>query len=155
VIPPPPSVAEPPPAASTAPPSATTAAGAGTGTGTGGGNGSGTGTGTGSGEGPGSGSGKGGGEGGGLGGFRAESKMLVVPQIDGVPKELRGKSAEATFWVSATGVVTDVKIAPPILNKDYAKKMDLAMRAYTFTPARDAKGNKIADVVTITFSFGK
>jgi len=150
VTPPPPAA---PPAASTEPPSASTVAGAGTGTGTGGGNGSGTGTGTGSGQGPGSGSGTGGGNGGGTGGFGPDPKQLIVPGLD-APKELRGKNFEVIFSVTATGVVSDVKITPPIANKGYAKKFDEAMRGYTFRPARDAAGNKIAGTYVYTFTMG-
>jgi outer membrane biosynthesis protein TonB len=154
VIPPPPTASEPPPAVSPAPSSASTVAAAGTGTGTGGGNGSGTGTGTGSGEGPGSGSGKGGGNGGGLGGFPPESKQMVLPPLEGVPKELRNRSVEVTFFITAAGIVSDLKVVPAITNKDFAKKFDAIMRGYTFKPARDAAGNKIASVYPMTITFG-
>ena len=154
VIPPPPSATEPPPAASPSPSAASSVAGAGTGTGTGGGNGSGTGTGTGSGQGPGEGSGKGGGTGGGNGGFPPETKGLILPPVEGVPKELRGKPIDVTFWVNAAGIVTDVKVSPPIANKTFAKKFDEIMRGYTFKPGRDAAGNKVAGVTTQSVTFG-
>lgn len=156
VIPPPPAATEPPPAAASAPPAANTAATAGTGTGTGGGNGSGTGTGTGSGEGPGSGSGKGGGTGGGMGGFPPENKQLSIPSFENVPKELRAKAVEVTFFVTAAGIVSDVTVSPAISNKGFAKKFDEVIRGFTFKPARDSLGNKVAGVahITVTF-FGK
>ena len=160
VVPPPPVpvpvpvATEPPTTVVPAAAAASPVAAAGSGTGTGGGNGSGAGTGTGSGEGPGTGSGKGGGSGAGLGGFLPESKFLSVPPIDGTPKELRGKAVEVTFYITAAGLVSDIKVAPPILNKDFARKFDVMMRGYTFKPARDAAGNKIASVYPITFTFG-
>lgn len=156
VIPPPPTTIPPaaPPPATADPNSASTVAAAGTGTGTGGGNGSGSGAGNGSGEGPGSGSGKGGGTGLGNGGVLAESKGLILPPLDGVPKELRGKPVDVTFYVAATGTVTDLSVAPPITNRDFAKKFDAIMRGYTFRPARDAAGNKIASVLLMTVTFG-
>ena len=154
VIPPPPSVAEPQPAAATAPVAASTVAAAGTGTGTGGGSGSGTGTGTGSGEGPGTGSGKGGGNGGGNGGFPPDPKQLILPPIEGIPKELRGKEIGVTFYVTVTGVVSDIKVVPAIANKSFAKKFDEIMRGYTFKPAKDAAGNKVPGTFFYAITLG-
>ena len=143
----------PPPAAATAAPSpASSATTAGTGAGTGGGNGTGNGPGSGSGQGPGSGSGSGGGNG--AGGVPPISKQMILPPTDGVPKELRGKTIQVTFYVTALGLVSDVKIEPPIENRAFARKIDEITRRYTFTPARDAAGNKIASVYPILFTFG-
>ena len=152
---PPPVVPQPvpPPAPAAAEPSAANAAPtAGTGAGTGGGNGTGEGPGTGSGKGPGSGSGSGGGNG--AGGAPPISKQMILPPTDGVPKELHGKTIEVTFYVTALGLVSDVKIDPAIENRAFARKIDEIMRRYTFTPARDAAGNKIASIYPIQFTFG-
>ncbi len=91
-----------------------------------------------------------------MGGFPPENKQLIIPPIEGVPKDLRSKSVEVTFFVTAAGIVTDVHVVPTIANKDYARKFDEIMRGYTFKPARDSVGNKVAGVahVTVTF-FGK
>jgi outer membrane biosynthesis protein TonB len=154
VIPPPPA-AEPPPAAVQAPAAAASSvAAAGTGTGTGGGSGTGTGTGTGSGQGPGTGSGTGGGTGGGNGGFPPVNKQMIVPPIEGVPKELRGKTVEVTFYVTAAGLVSEIKVVPAIANKGFSQKFDEIMRGYVFTPGRDAAGNKVPGVVTFQITFG-
>ena len=154
VIPPPPTATEPPPAVTLAPTSANVAAGAGTGTGTGGGNGTGTGTGTGSGEGPGTGSGKGGGTGSGRGGSEPTPGQMIFPPMEGYPKELRGKTLDVRFTLSETGAITELKVTPPIVNKDFAKKFDLIMRGYTFRPARDSTGKKVASTYLYTFIFG-
>ena len=152
VTPPPPPV---PPAAVVADPSpASPGAAAGAGTGSGGGTGSGQGPGRGSGQGPGSGSGSGGGNGGGRGGFPPVNKQMIIPPTDGVPKELRGKEIEVTFYVTAAGRVSDVKVKPPIANRSFAQKFDEIMRGYTFTPGRDAAGNKVPGVVAIVITFG-
>ena len=147
VVPPPAPVAAPPPAAASP-------ATAGTGGGTGGGTGTGEGPGSGSGRGPGSGGGSGGGNGGGNAGSPPESKQMIIPPVDGVPKELRGKTVEVTFFVTAAGLVSDVKVAPPIANNGYARKFDEVMRGYTFKPARDPAGNRIAGTTTVQVSFG-
>lgn len=153
VIPPPPVQPPAPPPASADPnPPASTVAAAGTGTGTGGGNGSGSGTGTGSGQGPGSGSGSGGGNGGGRGGFPPENKQLVIPNLD-APKKLRGKSVEVTFMVSAEGRVTSFTVAPPIEDRNYAKKFDEIIRDFQFKPARDPSGKAVAGTMTMVFTF--
>lgn len=154
IVPPPvvPQPVPPPAAAASEPAAASPAPTAGTGTGTGGGNGTGEGPGTGSGKGPGSGSGSGGGNG--TGGSPPISKQMILPPTDGVPKELHGKTIEVTFYVTALGLVSDVKIEPPIENRAFARKIDEIMRRYTFTPARDAAGNKIASIYPIQFTFG-
>ena len=107
----------------------------------------------GSGKGPGSGSGSGGGNG--AGAAPPSSKQMIVPPLEGIPKELRGKTIEVTFYVTALGIVSDLKIDPPIENRTFARKIDEIMRHYTFTPARDAAGNKIASVYPIQITFGE
>jgi hypothetical protein len=134
--------------ASTAP------AAAGTGGGSGGGEGTGTGTGKGSGVGPGSGSGTGGGDGGGNGGFPPVGKQMILPPTEGVPKELRGVELEVVFFVTATGTVSDLRVKPEIKNKDFAKKFDTVMRGYTFVPARNAAGEKVAGTSVYTVTMG-
>jgi len=141
----------PPPASD--PATASAAPTAGTGTGTGGGNGTGEGPGSGSGKGPGSGGGSGGGNG--AGAAPPSSKQMIVPPLEGIPKELRGKTIEVTFYITALGIVSDLKIDPPIENRAFARKIDEIMRHYTFTPARDAAGNKIASVYPIQITFGE
>lgn len=152
VIPPPPPAVQPP-----APPApgaivtgttagAGTGSGAGSGTGTGGGNGSGTGTGNGSGTGTGNGNGK--------GGAPPVNKQMIVPPIDHLPKDLRGKTVEVEFTVTATGVVAAVSVAPPIEDHNYARRFDEVMRGYRFTPAKDSAGNDVAGTVTIGVTFG-
>ena len=126
----------------------------GTGTGTGGGNGTGVGTGNGSGRGPGSGSGSGGGNGDGQGGSPARPKQMILPPVDGIPKELRGKTITVTYTISAGGLVVNVSVDPPIENRGFAKKFDEIMRGYTFTAARDAAGNKIESQFVYQVTFG-
>jgi hypothetical protein len=79
---------------------------------------------------------------------------MVMPPTENVPKEVRGQVEEVTFYISATGVVTDLKVAPVIQNRGYARKFDEVMRGYTFKPARDAAGNKIASVLTMQVTIG-
>ncbi len=147
----PPPITPPPPAP--APVGAATGT-QGTGGGTGGGEGTGTGPGSGSGVGPVSGGGTGGGTGG--GGERGSppaSRTMIWPPVDRIPRTLRGKSVEVTFYIDAQGIVTDLNVAPPIADRGYARKFDEAMRIYRFRPARDADGRIVAGVTTITVSF--
>lgn len=147
----PPPVIPPPPAP--APTGAATGT-QGTGGGTGGGEGTGTGPGSGSGVGPGSGGGTGGGTGGGgQRGTPPESRTLIWPPVDNIPRALRGKSVEVTFYIDATGVVTDLSISPAIADRRYAKQVDEAMRAYRFRPARDADGRVVASVYIVDLNF--
>ena len=82
------------------------------------------------------------------------SKQMVMPPLEGYPKELRNKSFEITFFIAASGVVSDLKVVPAITNKDFAKKFDQIMRAYTFRPGQDSLGNKVAGVFVYTVTFG-
>jgi outer membrane biosynthesis protein TonB len=79
---------------------------------------------------------------------------MILPPTDGVPKELHGKTIAVIFSVTAVGRVSDLRIEPAIENRAFARKIDEIMRGYTFKPARDAAGNKIASVDTIQVTFG-
>lgn len=126
----------------------------GTGGGTGGGQGTGTGTGEGSGVGPGSGGGTGGGTGGGgRRGRPPEPRTLIIPPIDNIPRALRGKSVEVTFYIDVTGKVTDISVSPPIADRGFARKFDEAMRSYRFRPARDSEDRIVAGVFPVTLTF--
>lgn len=143
----------PPPPAPT-PPAGNPGGTQGTGGGSGGGQGTGTGPGTGSGVGPGSGGGSGGGTGGGgQRGRPPESRAMILPPIDNVPRSLRGKSVEVTFHIDATGVVTALEVVPPIADRGYARKFDEAMRGYRFRPARDADNRAVAGLLVMTVNF--
>jgi protein TonB len=140
------------------PPSPAPAGGAtgtqGTGGGSGGGEGTGTGPGTGSGVGPGSGGGTGGGSGGGgRRGSPPDPRTLILPPIDGVPRALRGDSVSVTFYIDATGQVSDIRVEPQIENRGFARQFDVAMRGYRFRPARDADGRAVAGVYVVILSF--
>jgi len=155
VIPPPPTPQPvPPPAAIADPAPASTVAAPGSGAGSGGGNGTGTGTGNGGGQGPGSGSGSGGGTGGGNGGSPPESKQMTVPPMEKTPKELRGKSVDITFDVSADGRVLGFVISPPIENAGFAKRFDEVLREFRFKPGRDAQGKPVRAPFQMTITFG-
>lgn len=143
----------PPPPAPT-PPAGNPGGTQGTGGGSGGGEGTGTGPGQGSGVGPGSGGGSGGGTGGGgQRGRPPESRALILPPIDNIPRALRGRSVEVTFHIDATGVVTALEVVPPIADRGYARKFDEAMRGYRFRPARDADDRAVAGILVMTVNF--
>jgi protein TonB len=132
-----------------APISAGAAGSAGSGGGSGGGDGTGSGPGTGSGVGPGSGGGTGGGTGGGgKRGTPPENRMMIFPPLDNIPKQLRGLDFDVTFWVDATGRVTDLLVEPMISDRKYATKFDELMREYRFKPARDGDGRIVAGTIT-------
>jgi TonB family protein len=76
-----------------------------------------------------------------------------MPPIDNIPRPLRGKSVEVTFYIDTQGNVTDLSVAPPIADRGYARKFDEAMRIYRFRPARDADDRVVAGVTTITVTF--
>ena len=69
------------------------------------------------------------------------------------PKQLKGKSVAVLFSVAQDGTVTDVVVTPPIANQSWAKKFDEIIRAFRFTPAKDAAGKPHADTLTVTFTF--
>jgi hypothetical protein len=79
---------------------------------------------------------------------------MILPPTEGVPKELRGLEIEVIFYVTATGTVSDVKVKPEIKNKDFAKKFDTVMRGYTFTPARNPAGEKVAGIFVYNIILG-
>lgn len=72
--------------------------------------------------------------------------------FDTPPKELRGISLSVTFWVRADGKVERYEVAPPIKDRDYAKKFDQVMRAFRFTPATTPDGKRVAGVTRISFT---
>ncbi|HRP08712.1 MAG TPA: hypothetical protein PLL69_09510 [Gemmatimonadales bacterium] len=126
----------------------------GSGGGSGGGQGTGTRPGQGSGIGPGSGGGSGGGTGGGgRRGRPPEPRTLIIPPIDNIPRALRGRSVEVTFYIDVTGVVTDIRVSPPISDRGFARKFDEAMRSYRFRPARDSEDRIVAGVFPVTLTF--
>lgn len=124
--------------------------GAGTGTGSGGGSGTGQGRGVGAGRGAGSGPGDGGGGGG--TGTAPEPRQLVLPPED-VPKELKGRSLQVTFWIGAGGQVQRIAVAPAISNGKFARKFEDTMRNYRFRPARSPAGFPVAGSTTLTVAF--
>jgi len=147
--PPPPPDSTPPAAPVTAAPSAAPSGGeAGAGPGTGGGAGGGVGTGVGPGTGAGAGPGTGGGGGGGTG-RKVEIRRIVLPPMEGAPKELQGAPLAVTFWVSATGKVLRLEVQPEIHDRGYARKFAEAMQGYEFRPARGPDGSPVADTVTV------
>lgn len=121
--------------------------GAGKGPGQGGGDGGGTGGGSGSAHGP----GRGGGGGGGTG---PESRQLILPPNDKVPKALRGQEIIVTFWISATGQVLRVTESPPLADTDFRRRFEAAMTAYRFQPARDSLGLAIPSTYPMTIILG-
>lgn len=149
VKPPPPELKPLAAAPDSAPTGAQRAAGAGGGAG--GGEGTGRGPGTGSGVGPGSGGGSGGGRGTGDGGSPPVEKRMILPPLD-APKSMRGKVVQVVMTVDTLGQVSALDISPPIADRGYARRFDEVMRAYRFTPARDATGKKISASKTWTIT---
>lgn len=126
--------------------------------GAGGGSGGGSGGGAGPGSGPGSGPGNAGGGGGapadsGRGGARPpEPRQLILPPFD-YPRSMRGQSIDVTFHVLADGRVDHVVFVPEIPDRSYAKKLEDAMRAYRFRPARSADGQAVPGIAIVKVSF--
>ena len=128
---------------------ASASASAGSGTGTGGGSGSGSGPGTGAGAGPGTGTG-------GTApldsvGGRArppEPTRVILPPFD-YPRTMRGQSIDVNFFVLADGRVERVVFIPDVSDRAYARKLEDAMRAYRFRPARSASGQAIPGVAVV------
>jgi hypothetical protein len=148
-----------PPIAPPTPPPADTiqrpAGGAGT-TGTGGGTGGGTGPGSGPGTGPGSGPGTGGtgtpADSARPAGRPPEPRQLILPPFD-YPKSMRGRTIQVTFFVLADGKVDHVVFGDEIPDRGYARKLEDAMRAYRFRPARSAAGLPVPGHTTLSISF--
>ena len=129
------------PAGAGLPTSASTVAAAGTGTGTGGGNGTGTGTGNGSGRARAAAAVTGGGTGGGNGGFPPVNKQMILPPIDGVPKELRGKPVDVTFYRQRRPAPSPTsRWRRRSRTADSRRNSTKPCAAIAFTPGRDAGG---------------
>lgn len=78
---------------------------------------------------------------------------MILPPIDDVPKSLRGKTVQVTFSIDVVGVVRDVTVEPPITDKKFSRKFDETMRNYRFRPARNADGQPVVGVTTVTVTF--
>jgi TonB family protein len=59
------------------------------------------------------------------------------------------------FQIGADGRVTDIDVVPPITDKKFARKFDEVMRGYRFRPARDAEGQDVPGVLTVTVTFAE
>lgn len=123
------------------------------------GSGGGTGGGTGTGAGPGSGSGTGPGTGivAGDDSTRGrarppESTRLILPPFD-YPQSMRGHTIDVNFFVLADGRVERVVFIPDVGDRGYARKLEEAMKAYRFRPARDASGQAIPGIAIVRLSF--
>jgi hypothetical protein len=117
--------------------------GGGAGTGAGPGTGSGTGPGTGVASGPDSSRGK---------ARPPESTRLILPPFD-YPATMRGQTIDVNFFVLADGRVERVVFIPDVADRAYARKLEEAMRAYRFRPARDATGQAIPGIAIVRLSF--
>ncbi len=123
--------------------------------GTGGGTGGGAGTGAGPGSGPGSGAGTGVVAANDSARGRArppESTRLILPPFD-YPGTMRGQTIDVNFFVLADGRVERVVFIPEVGDRGYAKKLEEAMRAYRFRPARNAAGQAIPGIAIVRLSF--
>jgi protein TonB len=123
------------------------------------GSGGGTGGGTGTGAGPGTGSGAGPGTGVAVGADSSrgrarppESTRLILPPFD-YPRSMRGQTIDVNFFVLADGRVDRVVFIPDIADRSYARKLEDAMKAYRFRPARDASGQPIAGIAIVRLTF--
>lgn len=117
-----------------------------------GGTGPGSGGGTGGGQGPGSGSGVGPGSGSGERGRPPQQRQMVVPPLDGTPRELRGDTIIVRFYVDATGVVDRIETDPQLPSGSYARQFNELMRGFKFRPARDSLGAAVAGVAAVTIT---
>ena len=66
---------------------------------------------------------------------------------------MRGSSIDVNFFVLADGRVDHVVFVPEIPDRGYSKKLEDAMRAYRFRPARSAAGQAIPGVAIVRVSF--
>jgi protein TonB len=160
VVPPPEPVTEPPVAVVTPPdpavPASATTTGAasvaGSGPGQGGGAGGGTGGGIGPGVGPGTGPGTG--DSGSAGrGRPARPRHQVLPALDDVPKDYRGKEIRVVFAIDATGKVRSVTFDPPIADGKFRDRLRETMLAYRFHPALDPAGTPIPSSYTQSVTY--
>ena len=81
-----------------------------------------------------------------------EPRQLILPPFD-YPRSMRGVSIDVNFFVLADGRVDHVVFVPEIPDRAYAKKLDDAMRAYRFRPARSADGQAVPGVAVVRVSF--
>ena len=77
---------------------------------------------------------------------------MILPPFD-YPRSMRGQSIDVNFFVLADGRVDRVVFIPDISDRGYAKKLEDAMRAYRFRPARDGSGHAISGVAIVRVSF--
>jgi hypothetical protein len=66
---------------------------------------------------------------------------------------MRGTTIQVTFFVLADGRVDHVVFGEEIPDRGYAKKLEGAMRAYRFRPARSPQGQPIPGHTTVSISF--
>jgi hypothetical protein len=66
---------------------------------------------------------------------------------------MRGQSIDVNFFVLADGRVDHVVFVPEIPDRGYAKKLEDAMRAYRFRPARSPEGQAVPGVAIVRESF--
>jgi hypothetical protein len=66
---------------------------------------------------------------------------------------MRGQTVDVNFFVLADGRVERVIFIPEIADRSYARKLEEAMRAYRFRPARDAAGHAIAGIAIVRLTF--
>jgi hypothetical protein len=66
---------------------------------------------------------------------------------------MRGVSIDVNFFVLADGRVDHVVFVPEIPDRAYAKKLEDAMRAYRFRPARSAEGLAVPGNAVVKVSF--
>ena len=66
---------------------------------------------------------------------------------------MRGQIIDVSFFVHADGRVERVVFIPDVSDRAYARKLEEAMRAYRFRPARDASGQAIPGIAIVKVSF--
>jgi len=81
-----------------------------------------------------------------------ESTRLILPPFD-YPSGMRGQTIDVNFFVLADGRVERVVFIPEVSDRGYAKKLEAAMRAYRFRPARDASGQAVPGIAIVRLSF--
>jgi len=87
-----------------------------------------------------------------LSGRPPEPRQLILPPFD-YPRSLRGQSIDVNFFVLADGRVDHVVFVPEISDRAYSKKLEDAMRAYRFRPARSPEGQAVPGVAIVRVSF--
>jgi hypothetical protein len=76
----------------------------------------------------------------------------VIPP-ENPPKDLRGVDLTVTFWVTETGAVARVEIAPPIRDRKFASKFEESMMQYRFRPGLGPDGRPVASIATHTVTY--